>query len=68
MKRLNIYLCIALATVVLSACDRDKSPPTPKAKQVDSISPAPVRPGDPSTPAVPGPGSQPPMPEVNKKQ
>jgi hypothetical protein len=69
MKQLLISICIAVTTLSLTACNRDTTSPTaPKTKQADSISPAPVRPGDSTTPAVPGPGAQPPMPDVNKKQ
>ena len=69
MKRLMLCFYIALSMLVLAACDRKSpaSPPTPTSKQPDAISPAPVRPGDPTTPAVPGPGTQPPMPDANKK-
>lgn len=71
MNRLTLCLCVALTALSISACDRKtpSSPPTPTSntKQPDAISPAPVRPGDATTPAVPGPGNQPPMPDVNKK-
>jgi hypothetical protein len=68
MKQLSLIIFAGLTALTLSACDRDKAgPPTPTSKP-DTITPAPVRPGDATTPAVPGPNSnQPPMPDVNKK-
>lgn len=69
MKRLITGILVASTLFGIAACDRKTpaSPPTPTSKQPDSMSPAPVRPGDPSTPAVPGPGTQPPMPDAGKK-
>lgn len=71
MNRFFLSLCIALTALTVTACDRKTptSPPTPtsNAKQPDAINPAPVRPGDSTTPAVPGPANQPPMPETGKK-
>ena len=68
MNRLAICTFIALTALSLSGCNRDKSaPPTPTTKP-DTITPAPVRPGDKTSPAVPGPSTTPtPAPDPDKK-
>ena len=68
MNRLAICTCIAVTALSLSACNRDKAtPPTPTTKP-DTITPAPVRPADKTSPAVPGPSTTPtPMPDAEKK-
>ena len=41
----------------LVACNREPSTPARATPKPDTITPAPVRPGDPTTPAVPGPAA-----------
>jgi hypothetical protein len=66
MTRLALCTCIVLTALSLSACNRDKAS-TPTSKP-DTITPAPVRPNDATSPTVPGPSTTPtPTPDVNKK-
>jgi PBP1b-binding outer membrane lipoprotein LpoB len=55
MNRTMIYVAIAAAALMVGGCDRPNTPSSAEPKK-DTIAPAPVRPGDPYGPAVPGPG------------
>ena len=82
MKRLTVTTCAVLLALSFAGCNRDK-PATEGSSsssnsgtsmnrsagnsQPDTILPAPVRPGDPSTPAVPGSNETTPMPSTNPK-
>ena len=50
-----IYVAIAATAVMLGGCNQPNTPSSAEPKK-DTIAPAPVRPGDPNSPAVPGPG------------
>ena len=56
MKFPLVFLSIFTAAVA-SGCNRDAPPPRTDAKP-DNVKPAPVRPGDPASPTVPGPNPQ----------
>ena len=55
MDRTMIYLAIAATALTLGGCNQPNTPYSAEPKK-DTVAPVPVRPGDPNSPAVPGPG------------
>ena len=55
MNRTIIYVAIAATALMLGGCNQPDTPSSAEPKK-DTVAPVPVRPGDPNSPAVPGPG------------